>query len=186
MKKIILVAVLALFSFVGTNAQTAFGAKAGLNVANLSGDVDGNKSLIGFNVGVFAEITLADSFYLQPELLYSTQGAKFDESTSGFSADLNLNYINIPIMFKYDVANRFYLEAGPQVGFLVAADLGDLDVKDSYESTDFGANFGLSYGFTEKIFAQARYNIGMTNIVKDNGNDKVSNAVMSFSLGYKF
>jgi opacity protein-like surface antigen len=89
-------------------------------------------------------------------------------------------------MFKYDVANRFYLEAGPQVGFLVAADLGDLDVKDSYETTDFGVNFGLSYGFTEKIFAQARYNIGMTNIVKDNGDDKVSNAVMSFSLGYKF
>jgi len=186
MKKIILVAVIAISSFVGANAQTAFGAKAGLNVANLSGDVDGNKSLIGFNVGVFAEITLADSFYLQPELLYSTQGAKYDDSEFDISADLNLNYIIIPMMFKYDVANRFYLEAGPQIGFLVMAEVLDQDVKDDMESVDFGVNFGLSYGFTEKLFAQARYNIGMSDIVKDNEGDKISNAVLSFSLGYKF
>ncbi|HSQ46598.1 MAG TPA: porin family protein [Lutibacter sp.] len=186
MKKIILVAFIAISSFVGVNAQTSFGAKAGLNVANLSGDITDNKTLIGFNVGVFAEIMLADSFYLQPELLYSTQGAKFDESTSGFSADLNLNYINIPLMFKYDVANRFYLEAGPQIGFLVSAEVLDQDVKDEFESTDFGANFGLSYGFTEKLFAQARYNIGLSNIAKDSGDDKISNSVISFSLGYKF
>jgi hypothetical protein len=185
MKKIIFVAVIAIFSLVSVNAQTSFGAKAGLNVANLIGDVTDNESLIGFNAGVFVEIPLADSFYIQPELIYSTQGAKFDFPVIG-STDLKLNYINLPIMFKYDVAKRFYLEAGPQVGFLVAADLGDLDVKDSYESTDFGANFGLSYGFTDKIFAQARYNLGLSNIVKDNGNDKVSNAAMSFSLGYKF
>jgi hypothetical protein len=185
MKKIVLVAVIAIISLVSVNAQTSFGAKAGVNVAKLIGDVPDNESLIGFNAGLFAEITLADSFYIQPELFYSTQGGTFDFPIIG-STDLKLNYINLPIMFKYDVANRFYLEAGPQVGFLVAADLGDLDVKDSYETTDFGVNFGLSYGFTEKIFAQARYNIGMTNIVKDNGDDKVSNAVMSFSLGYKF
>ncbi|MFO7674302.1 MAG: porin family protein [Lutibacter sp.] len=184
MKKIILVAVIAISSFVGVNAQTSFGAKAGLNVANLSGDVTDNEALIGFNLGVFAEIALADSFYLQPELLYSTQGAKFSES--GIDADLNLNYIIIPLMFKYDVANRFYLEAGPQLGFLVLAEVLDQDVKDEFESVDFGANFGLSYGFTEKLFAQARYNIGLSNIAKDSGNDKISNTVLSFSLGYKF
>ena len=186
MKKILLVAVIALISMVGLNAQTSFGAKAGLNVANLSGDVTDNKALIGFNIGAFAEITLADSFYLQPELLYSTQGAQYDGSDSDFSADLNLNYIIIPIMFKYDVATRFYLEAGPQIGFLVSAEVMDQDIKEEFESTDFGVNFGLSYGFTEKLFAQARYNIGMSDIVKDNEGDKISNAVLSFSLGYKF
>ena len=189
MKKITLVAVIALFSFMGVNAQTSFGAKAGLNSATLIGDIDGNKSLIGFNVGVFAEITLADSFYLQPELFYSTQGTedyRYISNNLPFVDKLNLDYINLPIMFKYDVANRFYLEAGPQVGFLVSAERGDVDVKDDFESVDFGANFGLSYGFTDKIFAQARYNIGLSDIDKSELNDKVSNAVMSFSLGYKF
>ena len=183
MKKVILVAVIAIFSLVGVNAQTSFGAKAGLNSATLIGDVDGNKSLIGFNAGVFAEIPLADSFYLQPELLYSTQGT---DDYLNLKDKLNLDYINLPIMFKYDVANRFYLEAGPQIGFLVSAERDGVDVKDIFESTDFGANFGLSYGFTENLFAQARYNIGLSDIDKSELNDKVSNAALSFSLGYKF
>ena len=191
MKKIILVAVIAISSFVGVNAQTSFGAKAGLNVANLSGDITDNKALIGFNVGVFAEITLADSFFLQPELVYSGQGTDTDVPLFGFdffgvTESYNLNYINIPIMFKYDVANRFYLEAGPQIGFLVSAEYAGVDIKDDFETTDFGANFGLSYGFTEKLFGQARYKIGLSNIAKDSGGDKISNTVLSFSLGYKF
>jgi hypothetical protein len=70
MKKMIFVAAIAMFSLVSVNAQTSFGAKAGLNVANLIGDVTDNESLIGFNAGVFVEIPLADSFYIQPELIY--------------------------------------------------------------------------------------------------------------------
>ncbi|MDO9594061.1 MAG: porin family protein [Lutibacter sp.] len=186
MKKIVLVAVIAIISLVSVNAQTSFGAKAGVNSATLIGDVDGNKSLIGFNAGLFAEIAVADSFYIQPELFYSTQGTDDYRYDLVFVDKLNLDYINLPIMFKYDVANRFYLEAGPQVGFLVSAKRGDVDVKDDFESTDFGANFGLSYGFTENLFAQARYNIGLSDIDKNELNDKVSNAGLSFSLGYKF
>ncbi len=189
MKKILLVAAIALISMVSVNAQTSFGAKAGLNVANLSGDISDNEALVGFNVGFFAEITLADSFFLQPELLFSTQGTTIKDPLFDvffLSDDLALNYINLPIMFKYDVANRFYLEAGPQIGFLVSAKLADEDAKDYFETTDFGANFGLSYGFTEKLFAQARYNIGLSNIAKDSGDEKISNAVLSFSVGYKF
>jgi len=40
--------------------------------------------------------------------------------------------------------------------FLLLAEVMDQDVKDEFESVDFGANFGLSYGFTEKLFGQAR------------------------------
>ena len=185
MKKIVLVAVIAIISLVSVNAQTSFGVKGGVNSATLNGDIEGNKSLIGFNAGLFAEIALADSFYIQPELIYSTQGTD-DYQQLLSKTKLNLDYINLPIMFKYDVANRFYLEAGPQVGFLVSAKRDDVDVKDLFEKTDFGANFGLSYGFTENVFAQARYNIGLSDIYKNEGTDKVSNAVLSFSLGYKF
>ena len=187
MKKIILTALVAVITMVSVNAQTSFGAKAGLNIANFSGDVKGNKSLVGFHIGVFAEIGVAESFTFQPELLFSTQGAKYKEE--GISAEFELNYINLPLMFKYAVADGFYLEAGPQVGFLVSAKVLDQDVKDEMESVDFGANFGFSYDFTEKLFAGARYNLGLSNVLKTNedfGNDKVSNAVLSLSLGYKF
>ncbi len=136
MKKIILSA-FAVMAFGFANAQEVkFGAKAALNVASLTGDVvDDASSLIGFQVGGFAEIKLSDKFAIQPELLYSTQGANSDDF-----GNLELGYINIPVMAKYYVVESFSLEAGPQIGFLVSAKDDGEDAKDFLSSTDFSFN----------------------------------------------
>lgn len=202
MKKIILT-VAAVFAFGFANAQeTKFGVKGGLNVANLSGDIEDNSSKVGFHVGGFVEIKVSDKFSVQPELLFSTQGTKLEESGTNYSyeSNLNLSYLNIPVMAKYYVAEGFSLEAGPQIGFLTTAKSdftatesgitvsGDEDVKDEFESIDFGFNFGAGYDFTENLSAGLRYNLGLSNIAKtDSGDDfKLSNNVFSVSLGYKF
>ena len=200
MKKIILSAI-AVMAFGFTNAQEVkFGVKGGVNFANLTGDVDDASMKVGFNVGGFAEIKVSDKFSVQPELLYSTQGAKEKESGSGYNAEykLNLGYLNIPVMAKYYVAQGFSLEAGPQIGFLVNAKSkfesttggltvsGTEDVKDNFESIDFGVNFGAGFDFTENVSAGVRYNVGLSNIAKDSGDNKVHNSVLSLSLGYKF
>lgn len=206
MKKIILTVVVFTFGFV--NAQEVkFGAKAGLNFANLTGDIEDASMKIGFNLGGFAEIKVSDKFSVQPELLYSTQGAKNETSEDDFTSEskLNLSYLNIPIMAKYYVSEKFSLEAGPQIGFLLSAKSkyeftesdgeggsisvsGDEDVKDSFESIDFGLNLGTAYDFTENLFAGLRYNIGLSNVAKtESGDDtKINNSVISLSLGYRF
>ena len=203
MKKIILT-VAAVFAFGFANAQeTKFGVKGGLNVANLTGDEDeDNSSKVGFHVGGFVEIKVSDKFSVQPELLFSTQGTKLEESGTNYSyeSNLNLSYLNIPVMAKYYVAEGFSLEAGPQIGFLTTAKSdftatesgitvsGDEDVKDEFESVDFGVNFGAGYDFTENLSVGLRYNLGLSNVYKtEAGNDfKNSNNVFSVSLGYKF
>jgi opacity protein-like surface antigen len=180
MKKIILTAV-AVLAFGFANAQVKFGAKVALNVATLTGDVEDASSLIGFQVGAFAEIKVSEKFAVQPELMYSAQGASFDYG------DSQLGYLNIPVMAKYYVAKSFSLEAGPQIGFLLSAkDDGD-DIKDDLSSTDFGFNFGAGYDFTENLSAGLRYNLGLTNLIDIEGFDSTAkNGVFSVSLGYKF
>jgi hypothetical protein len=97
MKKVLLTA-LAVFAFSFANAQdTKYGVKGGLNMSNNS--ADGSKSITSFHLGGFAQFKMNDKFAIQPELLYSAQGAKNDFGT------LNLNYINIPVMAKYNVAD---------------------------------------------------------------------------------
>ncbi|MCC9071538.1 PorT family protein [Flavobacterium sp. F-65] len=201
MKKITL-SIVAVLAFGFANAQEVkFGAKAGLNVSTLTGDVEDVSSKVGFHVGGFAEIKLSDKFSIQPELLYSTQGAK--EKTSDFDFDtmevistdftVKLAYINVPVMAKYYVAEKFSLEAGPQIGFLVSAK-GKMsggsneDIKDFYKSIDFGVNFGAGYDFTENLSVGARYNLGLSNIAKneEGDNSKLKNSVFSLSVGYKF
>jgi opacity protein-like surface antigen len=202
MKKIILT-VAAVFAFGFANAQeTKFGVKGGLNVANISGDIEDNSSKVGFHVGGFVEIKVSDKFSVQPELLFSTQGAQreysedFGGTVVSINEKINLSYLNIPVMAKYYVAEGFSLEAGPQIGFLTSAkykfeaegEEEEVDGKDDFESVDFGLNFGAGYDFTENLSAGLRYNLGLSNIVKtDAGNDnKFQNSVLSVSLGYKF
>lgn len=181
MKKIILSAV-AICAFTFANAQDMkFGVKGGLNSSTLSG-AEGAKSIVGIHLGGFAEFKVSDKFSVQPELLFSMQGAKNDVYT------LNMNYINIPVMAKYAVAEKFNLQAGPQIGFLMSAKAESTDVKDSMKSLDFGLNLGAGYDFTEKMFLDLRYNLGLAQTQKDLmvGETASKNAVIQLSLGYKF
>ena len=129
----------------------------------------------------FAEIKISEKFSIQPELMYSSQGASSD-----LGGDLKLDYINIPVMAKFYVAKSFSLEAGPQIGFLVSAKADGEDVKDFVSSTDFGFNFGAGYDFTEKLSAGLRYNLGLSNVDDSDSGDSIKNAVISITLGYKF
>lgn len=183
MKKLFLVGALALFG--AMNAQVKYGAKAGLNIATLNGDVEGLKSLVGFHVGGFAQIPLAAKFTFQPEVVYSAQGAKVD----GGNGKFNLGYINVPLMFKYAIAEKFNVEAGPQIGFLVSAKAKEegvsVDIKDELNSVDFSIGLGASYDFTQNLSADVRYNAGVSNIAKES-DSKIRNGVFQIGLGYKF
>lgn len=189
MKKVIFT-VAAVFAFGFANAQDkagpdstmSFGVKGGLNVASLSNSDDA-KSLIGFHVGGFGEFMLTEQFAIQPEVMFSTQGASYD------GGDLKLNYINIPVMAKFYVTEAISVEAGPQIGFLMTAeDTDGEDVKDQANSTDFGVGFGVAYNLTENMFLGARYTIGLNDIQKDlaPGEDGMQNGVLQASFGYKF
>jgi len=192
MKKIILCAI-AVMVFGFTNAQkTKFGVKGGLNLTTFSG---GNyydaKSLVGFQVGGFAEIKVIERLSIQPEVLFSTQGAKLDGGSFG---DFNskLNYINVPVLAKFYITKQFTAEAGPQLGFLVSAKQDGHNAKDSFKSVDTGFNFGLGYNFTENVSVGLRYTVGLANIGDykiDNTEqylDSPKNSVLALTLGYKF
>lgn len=196
--------------------EVKFGPKAGVNFANISGkDAEDNKMLIGFHVGAFAEIKFNDKFAIQPEILYSAQGAKQEGSqtiagiTSSYENKAKTSYINVPIMAKYYVAPSFAVELGPYVGFLMSSDLeskstigsvtaeNEMDMKDSTNSIDFGLGAGVSFNLDNGFFIGARYNLGLTKLGKDSsqtiGGMEVStealdtkNAVIQVGVGYKF
>lgn len=199
MKKITLLAI-AMLAFSFTNAQTVkFGVKAGLNIANLSvsndypgltsADTPNTTAKVGFHVGGLVELKITDKFAIQPELLFSMQGATTKSNTNdgaGFTSKsedkINLSYLNVPVMFKYYIVKGFNVEAGPQVGFLMSAkdkstssytengtttsQSSSVDVKNLYKSIDFGFNVGAGYDFTENFFAGIRYNIGLSDVAQ--------------------
>lgn len=213
----------ALFSFVAiSNAQELnYGLKIGGNLSNLNGNYPDNpdeyttidnKSKLGFHIGGFVEYKINDKFSIQPELLFSTQGNKleiveefydsyYDETEKvSLTQNSKFAYLNLPIIFKYQIVDNLSIEFGPQVGFLASAK-ADLEYKDynypsdnenitidllkdgTYEflgetiqvkkgmnRIDFGLNLGASYDFTENIFVQGRYYYGLTKVDKNSTN----------------
>ena len=173
------------FAVTGVNAQHAnLGIKGGLNVYNMHNDNGSkNDAMTGFHAGLLAHIHFTKTFALQPEFLYSRQGAKHN-ITDGGVAHYDLDYLNIPVMFQYMFHNGFRLEAGPQVGFLMKArqksNGSETDLKPSLFKTDFSLGIGFGYIQPKSGFGfDARYNAGLTDITR--GSVKTTN--MGFQLG---
>ncbi|OAB78166.1 porin family protein [Cochleicola gelatinilyticus] len=210
MKKVFLVAAVAVFGVSTTFAQADFrmGAKAGVNFAKLTGDdVEDADGRTGFHVGGLVEIPVTEKFSIQPEVLYSQQGLQRKDEFAGTTVEskLILDYINIPVMAKFYVTDEFSLEGGPQFGFRAKSEFetnidedgneGEttIDLKDDFSSFDLGAGIGAAYRLPMGVFFQARYVLGLSN-VNDAGNDSedgifeddLTNSVLSLSVGYKF
>lgn len=186
MKRIFLL-IVGVASFATIQAQTKYGLKAGVNLANFSGDVEDNKMKIGLNVGAFAKFHLTEAISLQPELVYSSQGAKYDDGEE--EAKYNLNYLNIPVLFQYNTTSGFYGETGPQLGFLMSAKMkpeegDDVDVKDSFKSTDFSWAIGAGFLTKSGFGVNARFNLGLGNILENSGDDKMKNSVIQIGVFY--
>ncbi|OXA81139.1 hypothetical protein B0A58_01775 [Flavobacterium branchiophilum NBRC 15030 = ATCC 35035] len=181
-----------------SNESLAYGVKAGLNIASITGDFDG-KAIAGANFGGFLTLNVADKFYVQPELLFSMQGVSYTYSYSipGFStvsynSKLKTDYLTIPVMARYFVADKFSLEAGPQLGILLTSkqtvNNTTTDVKSSTKGVDFTLNIGAGYDVTENIAIGVRYGLGLSEIEKNKqtGSDSNKHRVFSINAAYKF
>ncbi|WP_294210877.1 porin family protein [uncultured Chryseobacterium sp.] len=197
-----------------SSSPVRFGIKAGMNVSSLSKDssLEDQKSKIGFNAGVFATIPVAESFSIQPELLYSQYGSKAvynnvinSNNSVKRSYTTDLGYITVPVMFQYNFIPNFYVEAGPEFGFNVTAKQkfdqttviggtttttsGTEDInKDNLNTFNFGIGLGAGYYFTDNIGITARYVAGVTDVAKNrpSNSDAVRNNVFQVGLAYKF
>ncbi|WP_151089282.1 porin family protein [Hymenobacter baengnokdamensis] len=140
----------ALTSFVGKDTQTP-------------GGNSGYDYRLGFQAGVFANIGFSKLFAFQPELLYSQKGASVRDVVD---MRTRLNYLDVPLAFHVNT-DGFFFEAGPQVGFLLAAknESGStsVDVKDAYKQVDFGYLAGLGYQLKHGLGIGLRYNGAFTN-----------------------
>lgn len=136
--KIILIALLllAFSSAVFAQGIIAKGVKAGLNIATLTGDdIEDAKSKTGFAFGGFVTYEVNEMFFLQPELLFTMKGAKFeDEYTEEeddyvyyekYEGSWNLNYLEIPVLAKFNIPMEGNIKPnvflGPSLGINIGA-----------------------------------------------------------------
>ena len=199
MKKVLFFLFLVCVAFnIRSQVSVKLGLKGGLNISNVdaSGFAEGinfeNKALTSGHFGVFARFKLLGTLAIQPEILYSMQGFTLECSASeiGFSQDfkLKMNYIQVPIMLKFYPVSGFNLQAGPQIGYLASAKFMGEDFKEELQSTHWALNVGAGYDFPFGVGLDARYCIGLTNVIEDfrDGNGSNKSNVFTISVSYCF
>lgn len=199
MKKLLLSLsiVIGTISFAQSADGPKFGIKAGGNLSSFTGG--DSKSKIGFYAGALVNIPISDAFSVQPEVVYSQQGAKAKDDYEMATYTVKnmqqtLSYINVPVMVQYNATPEFYLEAGPEFGLLVSAKAkGDIngstykaDNKDTMKTFNFGAGIGLGYKFTPNFGVNARYIAGITKILKNDFGDSSKNTNFQLGVNYLF
>lgn len=175
MKKVFLSAVIVLLSS-ACFAQFTGGIRAGLNLADMSGDDVDVDMKAGFQVGLYFVGNLSEKLAVQPELVYSALGGKDDET-------FKVNYISIPLFLRYNINEMVNVHLGPQFNILTSAKYGDTDVKDGLKGLDTGLALGVGLDF-DAFNAGLRYYAGLTNI-NDEGDGDLKNNAIQIVVGYR-
>lgn len=188
-----------LFFFLSTiiaNLLTAqkinFGVKSGLNYSNTiaPGD-DAFLARTSFHAGVFVEIPLKGRWSFHPEIMYSSQGSRFDFSKVNFEGPESgvendrivvdeANFLIVPLITRFNFNELISLELGPQVGFLLS--------EGSF--IDYGPTLGVGFDIRDRFKIQLRSYLGISDVFRksfvdgEKLSDKTYYSLLQLSLGY--
>jgi hypothetical protein len=176
-----------------------WGVKGGLNLATLSSDEDPEpefKYRGGLIAGGFLTWPLGERVDLQPEVLFSQQGASFDADGVD-DIKLELNSLVVPVLVRYKFTPSgpgLVLFAGPSIGFKLSADVTvdtdgeDVtdDVSDNIKDVDYGLVFGAGWD-TGRFSIDGRYTLGLTSLGTDEDDpNNVRSRVFAVLAGVRF
>lgn len=199
MKKIMVIVIALSFMFIGTVSAEGlgYGVKVGMNMANITGDdVEDAKIKLGMTLGGFASYPLGDKLSVRPELLFTQKGSRYKESEGevDYTGKTKMNWLDIPILAVYEVAEGIKAFAGPYIDlylggeYVVKIEGGgesmEFDEKiegDDINSLGVGFIFGGAYGIAENIDIEARVALGLTSLHED---DTIKNFGIQVNANY--
>ncbi|WP_165864812.1 porin family protein [Rufibacter latericius] len=146
-------------------------------------------NITGFHAGVFTRFNLS-GFILQPELVLSSSGGKFQvpDDNSGANAttvkEMGFTNLDLPILVGYKLLFlRAY--AGPVASVLIKSDFDAEDYKDSFNSADWGYQIGAGVDIS-RLTADVRYeSLNRSYTDPNTGSVDFRNKQVILSLGYK-
>jgi hypothetical protein len=187
--------------------KVEFGLDGGVNFASMGG-IDHPKTNSLFNLGFYFDIKLFEhdpAWMLHTGVIvkstmgtknapvYSVGDAFVDSTFKGGSVTTELSYFNVPIMMKYQLPSRFYVEAGVMASlfyngtdrFLASVkeneDLSyERSVKKEYHPLDFGLIGGAGYKFfgSDGVYLGVRYYYGLVDVqISDAGPGRFNRSV---------
>jgi len=154
----------------GVNIVTGSGLAYAFGGENLSAKVG---YLIGIEKNVYR---VNETSLFNVGVQFSWQGANYtervDAENPNLSGNINLSYLNFPVLYRYQNANGLFMETGLQTGFLLGAkDIPDegekTDGKDKIKFVDIRIPLGVGYWLSNTISLGIRADYGLSSLSTD-------------------
>jgi hypothetical protein len=173
-------------------AQLGVGIKGGLNIADvvinnvIDPDAESGYDLkAGLHAGIFATAEVGTRTSLAAELQYSNKGVVA-------LTPINLHYIALPVLVRYALSDKFTAEAGPELGYLVAARSKYGNVGSIWNNKiDLGLDVGLLYNIFANTTVGLRFNAGISSVIEgtppsgQSENIRYQNRVLQLTVAFK-
>lgn len=204
--KRILIPALFLILCSGAMAQIKLGLKLAPVVAanrakNDAQTVENDGSKMKFSVGLIADKTLSDTYFLSSGLIYLPKRVAFRDATGTIEEEYKLQYLQIPAtlkLFTNEIAPdlKGFLQIGSALEILVFNEEEDpsYTTVEKFTPIDIpvilGAGIEFRAGINTTIFGGFSYQRGLVNVVNGAedgfGDLQLRNTVLSIDLGVKF
>lgn len=209
MKKLFIVALIALLGFTQTQAQVTFkpGLRGGVNFSHFTqgdsftyGFYDGNyevasmdnyKSKTDFYLGFHGALHLTKYYTLQPEINYSRQGSNIEKIKNNVitRTKFDVSYLSIGMINKFTFTEKFNFHVGPTLDFIVdktrTLSPNSVNYFDTDSDVDLAFVAGFGYNFTKNIGLEARVKKGIIPVFDYSGSNH-TNVVFSVGANYTF
>ena len=183
----------------GLYGDSYYGLRIGLALSSVNSDdpyLDGSGVTSGVSMGVVAGFQLAPSapIYFETGLSYTEKGGRGNYGGSKFTYDLD--YLEVPLVLKYDYRSTPDLSVQPFIGCYVACGVGG-KVKDFghrqavssfdedfFKRFDGGLKMGCGVQFSH-LYAELAYDLGLSNICHDSfSSSRNSSVVLSCGINF--
>lgn len=187
-KTLIFLPLFVLIVLAGTAQGFHLGAKLGANMDKIAGKSFSDEFKLGYHLGGFVEIDFSKTLGIQPELLFSQTNTKVTDDLDELlepGDEINLNYLNIPILLRINASKLLTLHVGPQFSILMNKDDNLLENgQAAFKSGDFAMVAGAQLNLGS-LRVYGRYNIGLSDISDIDNQDSWKSQQIQFGLGLR-
>jgi len=136
---------------------------------------DGNGSSVnygfrpGWAAGAWLNLPVANAFSIEPQILYSVQNYRLNNTTSTSPLLMNdgrIKFVSVPLFLKFQAGNAIGITAGPQLDFIAKVEDNSISAaqKSDFNKTTFSLFGGLEIFPHSRVTIFGRYIHGLSRL----------------------
>jgi hypothetical protein len=142
---------------------------AGISTSQVDGDQLAGYNKVGIKAGAFVNRNFSEHVCMQMELLFIQKGSRKPINTDDNTYFImRLNYIEVPLMFRYQLSKKIIGEAGPSFATLVSSEetdeVGIIKSRPPFHKFDFDVNAGGYYLLSDNWSFNFRFSYSIVPI----------------------